>query len=77
MGDWGLVTKLWCEGRGGEWLWVEDQAATTLNPPTHTIIFVTSPQSPICHQYKMEPVNAVYRIDWDRQLRRLTLPYSA
>ena len=37
-------------------------------------IFVTSPQSPICHQYKMAPVstvNTVHRIDWDRQLRTL------
>ena len=25
--------------------------------------FVTSPQSPTCHQYKMAPVNAVHRID--------------
>ena len=33
--------------------------------------FVTGPQSPICHQFKMAPVNTVHRIDWDRQLRRL------
>ena len=32
---------------------------------------VTGPQPPICHQYKMAPVNTVHRIDWDRQLRRL------
>ena len=40
-------------------------------PPPHRN-FVTSPQSSICHQYKMAPVNAVYRIYWDRQLRRLS-----
>ena len=39
-----------------------------LPPPRN---FVTSPQSPICHQYKMAPVNIVHRIDRDLQLRRL------
>ena len=42
-------------------------------PPRH---FVTSPQSPICHQYKMAPVNTVHRTDWDRQLRKLKIILS-
>ena len=29
------------------------------------------PQSPICYQYKMAPVNTVHCIQWDRQLCRL------
>ena len=33
--------------------------------------FVTRPQSPICHQYKMAPLN-VHRIDWDLSTARLT-----
>ena len=40
-----------------------------LSPPRN---FITSPQSPICHQYKMAPaVNglAVHRLDCDRELR--------
>ena len=44
---------------------------TTPPPPSPARNFVTSPQSPISHQYKMAPVNTVHRIDWDRQLRRL------
>ena len=39
-------------------------------PPPHRH-FVTSPQSPICHQFKMASVNTFHRFDWDRQLRRL------
>ena len=41
------------------------------HPLPHHVIFVTSPQSPICHQYKMLPVNTVPRTDWDHQLHRL------
>ena len=40
-----------------------------LPPPRN---FVTGPQSPMCHQYKMAPLN-VHRIDWDRSLRRLVM----
>ena len=40
-------------------------ASTTSPPPLN---FVSSPQSPICHQYKMAPVSSP-RIDWDRQAK--------
>ena len=37
-------------------------------------LVTTRNHSPICHQYKMVPMNPVHRIDWDRQLRRLSIP---
>ena len=46
-----------------------ERPVPTPSPPHRN--FVTGPQSPICHQFKMAPVNTVHRIDWDRQLRRL------
>ena len=60
---------------GGGGRVVKDRGLSTLPgplPPHRN--FVTSPQSPICHQYKMAPVKTAHRIDWDRQLRRLLSP---
>ena len=45
---------------------------TTPHPLPLSRTSVTSPQSPTCRQYRAL-VYAVYRIDWDRQLRRLPL----
>ena len=52
MGDWGPVTKS-RDGGGREGV-VKDPVPLPLHRN-----FVTSPQSPICHQYKMAPVNTV------------------
>ena len=68
MGDWGLVTKL---RRGGR-VWGRVNPQPLLHPLPRPRNFVTSPQSPICpYSYEMAPVNAVHRIEWDCQLRRL------
>ena len=54
-------------GTGG----VGEGVVSTITPPLPLHCnFVTSPQSPICHQYKMVNQNA-HCIDWGRQLRRL------
>ena len=70
MRDWGPVTKLRCRGRGWGSGWKTAVFHNYLTPSPPPRNFVTGPQSLICHQYKMAPVNTAHRIDWDRRLRR-------